>query len=391
MHVLMIPSWYYTKEQPIHGSFFHEHALALKKAGVRIGVLYPEIRQLRSWTPQLFLRNHFQRTSGLEGPLPTCRLHGWNLFPKMMQRQMEAWCYFAKKLLKNYVDVFGKPDLIHAQSSVWAGIAAKRLGEMLGVPYCVTEHASVFMKQEVLGTPWDKCWSTSYIREAFDSAAAVVAVSSALKEKLKVYTSAQVQVIPNLVETSRFKPKKKKQGHFRFLTVSHLIPRKNVSLLLHAFKLLYEQDPEVRLTIGGDGPEKEPLQKLAQVLGIAQKVSFLGSLSREEVKGALQGADVFVLASQHETFGVVCIEAIASGLPVVATRSGGTEDIVTEEVGSLVAMHDAQELCTAMARIKVLASTFDPEQLHQFAEERFGPAAVSKLYVQLYQQILAPK
>ncbi len=383
LHVLMIPSWYVTEEQPLLGSFFHEHALALSQV-VRMGVLYPEIRQLRSLTPGLLTKNHFQSSIEFEGPLPTCRLHGWNLFPKLMKKQMEAWCFFAEKLMKKYVAAYGKPDLIHAQSSVWAGIATRSISQKYGIPYCVTEHASVFMKQQVLGTSWDKCWSTPYIRDVFDQAKAVVAVSSALKEKLEVYTAANVQVIPNLVDTGSFKPSPKKEREtFHFLTVSHLVPRKNIGLLLQAFKQLADQ--KVHLTIGGDGPEKERLQKLTATLGLESQVTFLGSLSREAVRVAFQEADAFVLASQHETFGVVCIEAMASGIPIVATRCGGTEDIVNEEAGCLVAVNDLQALCESMKRVKEL--TFDPELLHRRAVDLFGPEVVSRQYVHLYNAI----
>lgn len=379
-HILMIPSWYGTVDQPVIGSFFHEHALALSQAGMRVGVAYPEIRQLRRLTPRLLLRNHFQSSSQMEGPLPTCRLHGWNLFPKLMKQQMEAWCRFAEKLAQRYMAAFGRPDLIHAQSSVWAGIAAKRISEKMGIPYCVTEHASVFMKQAVLGTHWTKCWSTPYIREAFDHAKTVVAVSSALKKALAPYTSKEIEVIPNVVDTGLFQPRKGiKRQDFHFLTISHLVPRKRVDLLLRAFKQVGGH-----LTIGGDGPEKPRLIQLAKELGIENSVFFLGGLSREGVRAALQSADAFVLASEHETFGVVCIEALASGVPVVATRSGGTEDIIDDQLGYLVPANDAAALAIAMERIKKMAHSYDPEKLHGIAHQRFGPDAVCRKYQNIF-------
>jgi len=300
-----------------------------------------------------------------------------------MKKQMEAWVFFAEKLMKKYVAAYGKPDLIHAQSSVWAGIAAKRLSEKSGIAYCVTEHASVFMKQQVLGPSWEQCWSTPYIRDAFDQAQAVVAVSRALKEKLSVYTEAPIQVIPNGVDTRFFKPcQKKARDTFHFLTLSHLVPRKNIALLLHALKQL--ADPKTHLTIGGDGPEKERLKKLVIALGIEPQVTFLGPLSREGVRAAFQEADAFVLASQHETFGVVCIEAMASGIPVVASRCGGTEDIVNDAIGRLVAVNDLQALCEGMARVRELAHTCDPQQLHQMAAEQYGSEAVCRQYERVY-------
>lgn len=379
-HVLMIPSWYGTEEQPVVGSFFREHALALSEAGIRVGVVYPEIRQLRRLSPGLLLRNHFQSSAQMEGPLPTCRLHGWNLYPKLMKRQMEAWCRFAEKLAKSYFDTFGKPDMIHAQSSVWAGIASKRISEKTGIPYCITEHASVFMKQAVLGTPWQQCWSTPFIRDAFDQAKKIVAVSSALRKALEPYTSKEIEVIPNVVDTRLFQPKKAlKRHYFHFLTVSYLVPRKRVDLLLRAFKKVGGH-----LTIGGDGPEKPRLIQLVKELGIENSVSFLGALSREGVRDAFQKADAFVLASEHETFGVVCIEALASGVPVVATNSGGTADIVNEQTGYLVPANDENALVQAMERIKT--HPFSSENLHRVAVDHYGSEAISHRYIKLFSE-----
>lgn len=376
----MIPSWYWTEEQPVIGSFFHEHALALSACGIRIGVAYPEIRQLRGVTPRLLIRNHFQFSSQMEGPVPTCRLHGWNLFPKLMKKQMEAWCRYAEKLAMRYFDCFGKPDLIHAQSSVWAGIAAHRISAKTGIPYCITEHASVFMKQKVLGESWSTCWTTPYIRQAFDHAHKIIAVSSALKKALSPYTSKEIEVIPNVVDTTLFQPRKAiERPDFHFLTISHLVPRKRVDLLLRAFKQVGGH-----LTIGGDGPEKNRLIQLAKELGLSNKVTFLGALSRKEVRDAFQNADAFVLASEHETFGVVCIEALASGIPVVATRSGGTEDIIDDQVGLLVPTNDTEALALAMGQIKKTANSFDPQKLHSLAHARYGKEAMCQKYKSIF-------
>ena len=118
IHLLMLPSWYGISEEPLNGFFFKDQALAWHKAGVKVGVVYPEIRQLRRMRLSSLIDNHFQSASYVEDGLPTMRLHGWNLFPKCMKGQMLAWSFFAGKLVDRYVSQHGKPDLIHCQSAV---------------------------------------------------------------------------------------------------------------------------------------------------------------------------------------------------------------------------------------------------------------------------------
>ena len=99
--------------------------------------------------------------------------------------------------------------------------------------------------------------------------------------------------------------------------------KKGQADLLRAFAERFAGDPSVRLGIGGDGPERGRLHELAGSLAIAEQVDWLGALDRDGVRQAMCEADAFVLPSRLETFGVVVIEALACGLPVVATRSGG--------------------------------------------------------------------
>src|SRR5699024_9955006 len=99
------------------------------------------------------------------------------------------------------------------------------------------------------------------------------------------------------------------------------------------------------------GEEKANLLKLVRVLKIEEQVVFLGPLTREQVKEEVSSADAFVLSSKYETFGVVLIEALALGKPVIATKCGGPESIVTPEVGYLVENNSEEELSKAMSEL----------------------------------------
>jgi len=136
--------------------------------------------------------------------------------------------------------------------------------------------------------------------------------------------------------------------------VATLSPNKGIHDAIRAFaKARASIEHPVQLSIGGGektghaGYRKE-LEQLAASLGVAEQVQFLGALSRTEVRNAMWRANTFVLSSYVETFGVVVIEAMATGLPVVATRSGGPEEIVSPNTGWLTEPGDVSGLAEAL-------------------------------------------
>jgi glycosyltransferase involved in cell wall biosynthesis len=112
------------------------------------------------------------------------------------------------------------------------------------------------------------------------------------------------------------------------ISVGRLAPEKNWDTLIQAFAKVHAEHPEARLVLIGDGPARQNLETLAAELGIAAQVTFTGSIPFEEIPRYLKAADLFVFASITETQGIVTIEAMAAGLPVVAVDGPGTRDIV---------------------------------------------------------------
>ena len=121
LHLLILPSFYPTRECPLDGIFFKEQARMLKAAGIKVGILYPEIRPLKQIKLRDVLRNRFQTSFSVEEGMPTGRLHGWNLFPGYLKGTMQQWSASAHHLYNDYVRKQGKPDLIHAHSALWQG------------------------------------------------------------------------------------------------------------------------------------------------------------------------------------------------------------------------------------------------------------------------------
>lgn len=385
-HVLILPSWYPTRHSPEEGCFFREQALALRRIGLQVGVAYPDLRSLRTTRRGGLLDNRLQISLQDDCGVPTLRWHGWNP-PNSPRLRRTVWLAQAAKLIERYGDRFGRPDLIHAHSASWAGAAALAALRRFGVPYVITEHSSYYARGLI--HPWQE----PHIRDVFRSAAATLAVSGAIREDIaSLANGATVQVVPNGVDTDFFVPPPgaRSTAPFRFLTVGILDSNKAVDVLLRAFAALAPQGLGPILEIGGKGPERDDLQKLARRLGIDDRVRFLGQLSREQVRRAMQRANAFVLPSRVETFGVVLIEAMATGLPVIASRAGGPQEIVRPEVGLLTKPGDVADLTRALAELRDGYADWAARsgEIRAYAVAAFAQEAVAQRLNRIYRQVL---
>jgi glycosyltransferase involved in cell wall biosynthesis len=138
----------------------------------------------------------------------------------------------------------------------------------------------------------------------------------------------------------------------------------------------------------GDGPYRGALQTKIQQLHLTDKVKLLGAMPRNKVQECLANAHAFVLLSQSETFGVSYIEAMALGLPVVATCCGGPSDFVNATNGCLVPVGDAAKAADAMCKIKAQYATYQPQQIANEVLQKYSPASVAKQLITQYQMLL---
>ena len=143
-------------------------------------------------------------------------------------------------------------------------------------------------------------------------------------------------------------------GHLHILAICRLTPLKGVSVLLKALAQIAASAavPSVQLVVVGDGPAREDLERDAAAYGLAQRVTFTGYRSQDEVAAHLDEADLFILPSFAEGVPVVLMEAMASSVPVIATRVGGVAELVEDGVsGLLVAPSDVEGLAAAIVRL----------------------------------------
>jgi glycosyltransferase involved in cell wall biosynthesis len=177
---------------------------------------------------------------------------------------------------------------------------------------------------------------------------------------------------------------------FRFFALGHLYENKGMDTLIDAFDAAFSvSEADVELVIGGDGPVRPRLQKQADASALPSRIRLAGPLSQSEVVEQMHAAHAFVLPSRRETFGVVLLEALATGLPVVATRSGGPATIVTDRNGFLVPPNVPKDLAAALKRVRAGVHRFHPSDLRQEVTARFGPDVFARRTENLYDQCTA--
>jgi glycosyltransferase involved in cell wall biosynthesis len=382
MHVLVLPSWYSTSDKPWLGTFFADQAVALARAGMRVGVVFVENRSLRRISFGRLLETHFQKESSSSEGVTTLRMKGWNTLAQTLPGA-SVWSRLTEHLVNAYVDGWGKPDVIHAHSAFWAGHAAVRAAARLRIPCVVTEHGSDFLVAPLSARRRRRA------AEIYRSAAAVLAVSTPLLRSVNAIAQRSLgPVVPNMVDTDFFTlpPRPRPSTPFTFLSVGNLVESKRVDLLIRAFARLFSRKSDIRLVIVGSGPREPFLRELARSVAAPAQVEFTGPLSREEVRARMWSSNALVLPSAFETFGVVLIEALATGLPVIATRCGGPEEILTGGVGLLIDSDQESQLSTALKQ--VMSRSNDETILRNHAIEHFGNRQVVSQLINVYKNIL---
>ena len=392
MNVLVIPSWYPTQKYPHGGVFCREQAEALA-ACTDCRVIVADWGQNAGALP-------------LSNPFDSLRALWWRVGSRREIRSRNGRCFeffepttnwsprlpggginrifqAIRKIYSDAVNVFGKIDLIHAHVSYPAGYLASRLTAEIGVPYVLTEHWSQFPGQLVNGRPRPE------IEAAIQGAKAVIAVSHPLAEKIKAFGYQHVQVVPNLVNENHFALKPLPAEKFRFFSMGGIKAQKGFDVLLRAIAQWSPRPSEVEFVIGGEGQQKNEFQILAERLGIAGLIRWVGAIPRTKAPSYFQNCHAFVLPSRHESFGVVFAEAIACGRPIIATPSGGPEDIVNDTNGFLVPVENVEKLAGALARMKEQHSRFDSSAIRDDFIRRFSRPVVTAQIRQLYAEVLA--
>jgi glycosyltransferase involved in cell wall biosynthesis len=282
------------------------------------------------------------------------------------------------------------PDLIHAHVFP-AAFLAVLLARRRGLPVIASENSTAFPRGEVRG------WQRAMARLAFGMADLVCPASEDLGRHIaRLGVRTRIRPVPNVVDTSLFSPGAGESagpsgpgGPARILLVALLDPKKGVDHLLRALAAV--EPPRFMLRIAGDGPVRRELEALRDQLGLSEHVEFLGLRSKPEVARLMRQSDFLVLPSLWENLPNVLIEAMACGLPVVATRTGGVPEMIDEGAGLLVEPGDVEGLRAALERMLDAHAGYDRKAIARAAGERYGHEAVGARWDELYNEVVGER
>lgn len=378
MKILVLPSWYENKRNEQEGIFFRNQAEALQKEGHEVTVL---VAHILNW-PYVNIKECFAIKEYYKNSIhviyTTIPTFGISSISSVF---FGIYCYHYMRLFHYYLKN-NVADILYAHSFWPAGYAALQIKKIYNIPLVVQEHRSTVMKETIPRSSW------KYLKKTVENADLFWTVSRPLKEVIEKRTGIyeKIDIMPNMVGDIFRRTNKKGSSKFIFLSVGNLIKGKRMSLLVEAFCESMIEDAE--LWIIGEGEEKGNILNLIEKFNASKKIKIWGRKKAEEVAKAMNTCDVFVMVSERETFGVVYIEALAAGRPVIATKNGGANDLISADNGILIDIDNKKQLMKAMWYMKDHIGEYDADIISNHCLERFSSQAISKRQIEEFTRII---
>lgn len=392
MHVLIIPGEELNDNNTLSSVFEIHQAQALKGLKVKVGFISTLLRssihkELIRQIKKLDFRfkSKFRIEEKQIKDINLVLVSGVYLTPYLLNLHQKERIRAGVRAFKYYNKQFGRPDIIHAHSRFLESILiAKKIKEMFGIPYVITEHSTFHQRNIVSKKEYIK-----YIG-AVEQSESWIVVSESLGNRIisnirkcNLHLKKSFMIVPNVVDPNFRFVELGESNKFVFLNIATLDEKKNHKLLLDSFKILTESHKNVELRIGGAGPLQGDLMLHVDALKL-KNVKFLGLLDRDDVLKELIDSNSFILSSDVETFGVVIIEALMIGRPVVATKCGGPEHVISDSNGILVETGNQIQLVDAMRQIMENYSHYNLKAISEDCLENFGEQAVGSILIDIY-------
>lgn len=380
MYILIIARGYPSKKYKMNGIFEYDQAKALAKMGHKVVYTAVDARSIvkkRNWGFESFKRDgiHIEVLN-----IPLGKLSWY--FNDINKFSLKV---LYQKIAKNY----GIPDIIHSHFIRPSYTTARALNK-LNIPMIMTEHYSG-INNDKIGYNLLKLGKYTYPKMN-----KVIAVSEYLAKNIEKNFNIVCEVIPNIVDTSTFNFNfstniKKDNRKFTFISVGNLRPIKRMDLLIKSFNEAFNTNDNVELYIYGDGPEKEKLQRMIKNYNLSNKVYLMGLADRKQIARKMVESDCFILLSKRETFGVAYIEAMAMGLPVIASMSGGPESFINKSNGIILDKTDINSVANAMKQICNKIHYYNRDHISKQIINKFSPEAIGQKLTDIYSNILYGK
>lgn len=384
MKLLWLASWYPDAYEPTNGDFVQRHAQAVSTL-MPVDVIHvAQAGKDHNHLDKIVKRN----TGNLQESIHYFPFSKTGIAWLDKVRYNKTYIRYYKKILLQYIQEKGKPDMVHVHVPMKAGILALWLKKKFGIPYIVSEHSSLYLPEAKDSFATRSYFFRHHTRNIFQQAVAVSNVSAAIGKVLQqMFGVKDVRIIPNVVDTDYFNYQPKPQQKvFRWLHVSTMLPLKQVDKIIEAFKLIAETRDDWELVL--TGPVHKEYEKLVHQSGLQQKISFTGEMAYEAVAFQMQQADAFIMFSRHENFPCVIIEALCCGLPVVTSNVGGIAEAVNASNGVLVEAGNMVQLQEAIFSVMNNPTRFDKEKIARTASSAYCYTTIARQFINIYEEVL---
>ncbi|MEM9897233.1 MAG: glycosyltransferase [Bacteroidota bacterium] len=373
MNIFIIPSWYPSTSNPF-GNFNKEQAAMMAKyrpnwsVGISTWGQGDEdylvfVKKPKTWL-RLIRADLYADLEEMNANLLRYTTPAFTWTRKLFSGNLRQIIRSNDKNLALHMKHFGKPDVLKVEATYPGALIAKYLSKKYGIPYIVTIRMGPFPFPEFLrrGSLLPK------IDDALRSAHQLIATSTFLQAELRNYNLDAI-VINNPVDLELFKPSQKSQSEEFLLILARLEWIKGIDLFLQAY---FESEIDLPVKIAGEGSLMQSYQRNASKLGIADRIDWLGELPQKSVVHELQNCSFIVAPSRYETFGNVVAEAMATGTPILSTRSGGPSEMLNPATGYLCDI-SVESLAEGLKWMSANYQTFKPHEVRKNAVLLFSP------------------
>ncbi len=366
MHVLFLASWFETPLHPTAGQAVKDLAYALSRQGVSTNILFQSLENVPEFSDDKVIQIWHSRF----------RMRG-RIYPIISLFSIFSFY----QVFKRYIIKNGIPDLVNVHSYSVMPFGAY-ISKKYNIPLVYSEHSSKIGLNKINFIEKRRIQSClSYCKK-------VIAVSNALKNRMNKNFRCKIEVIPNTIDFNLFSFDEKMGTSHDIIMINLLNKNKQVDKGIEVFKIWNRRYPDSKLFIIGDGPERINLERLAKELNIFERVLFLGELKIDRWMPILKSSACLLLTSKYETFGVVVLEAIASGTPVVALENQGIDDIVFDSVYKLSPQAAFDEICNEIERALLNYNISTMQGIREKAQGLFSYQTIAKKYLDVYNDFI---
>ena len=384
MNVLIIPSWYPSKGMPVNGIFFQDQAIALSRYGHKVTLIDVSFFGRKDTFNPLNFRFNHKEDRGVQ--VYSFKMPSFYILSRFSLTFLWIFKLLLRILFNKLTKKGNSFDIIHAHSFYPAGYCACFLSKKYGIPLIVTEHNTNVLEKQLSN------YEKKLLKYTLTNCKKFICVSSNLKKSVIELTNYDnnLIVVPNMFSSDfLYNPLiKTDESKIKFLSIGSFNERKRHRFTISCFESAFQGISNVQFEIVGRGELFNDLQNQISKNGTPKLIKLLGSLSRKALVQKVQECDIFVLASSFENFGVVYIEAMSCGKPVIATKNGGANDIVNETNGILIDVDNREQLIDAMLYMYNNVHKYNPLQIVLNCYEQYSEESVMKKLTEIYNDII---